>query len=83
MYVTVFGGRTRRIGTLLGRGLTIKEAREILSGVTLESVAITQVVIEALINRGVDLAEFPLLSHIYDMITKGITVDVPWSKFEC
>jgi len=82
LYVTVFGGRTRMIGTLLGRGMTFKEAREELSGVTLESIAITQVVIEALVNKGVDLKQFPLLNHIYDMITKGITVDVPWSQFE-
>ncbi len=82
LYVTVFGGRTRRIGTLLGRGLTYKEAREILSGVTLESVAITKLVIEALTRQGVSLDKFPLLSHIYDMIEKGITVNIPWDKFE-
>ncbi len=82
LYVTVFGGRTRKIGTLLGRGLTYNEAREILSGVTLESVAITKLVIEALEKQGVSLNDFPLLSHIYDMIEKGITVNIPWNKFE-
>lgn len=82
LYVTVFGGRTRRIGTLLGRGMTYEEAKEILSGVTLESVAITKVVIEALKSAGEDIGKFPLLSHIYDMITKGITVNIPWSEFE-
>lgn len=82
LYVTVFGGRTRMIGTLLGRGMTFKEAREELSGVTLESVAITQVVYEALEKSGADLGKFPLLGHIYDMITKGITVNVPWEAFE-
>ncbi|MBE7059875.1 MAG: glycerol-3-phosphate dehydrogenase [Ruminococcaceae bacterium] len=83
LYVTVFGGRTRRIGTLLGRGLTYAQAAEVLSGVTLESVAITKVVVEALEKNGKNLEEFPLLCHIYDMITKGITVDVPWDKFSC
>ncbi len=82
LYVTVFGGRTRKIGTLLGRGKTYQEAIEILSGVTLESVAITKVVIEALKDSGKALDKFPLLSHIYDMITTGITVNVPWDKFE-
>ncbi len=82
LYVTVFGGRTRKIGTLLGRGKTYEEAKEILSGVTLESVAITKVVIEALKNSKMDISRFPLLSHIYDMITKGITVNIPWKKFE-
>ncbi len=82
LYVTVFGGRTRRIGTLLGRGLTYNEAKEILSGVTLESVAITTLVIEALKKQGLSLDMFPLLSHIYDMIEKGVTVNIPWQKFE-
>lgn len=81
LYVTVFGGRTRKIGTLLGRGMTYAEAREELKGVTLESVAITQVVVEALKKSGKDLSEFPLLRHIYDMITKGITVNIPWENF--
>ena len=40
LYVTIYGGRTRRIGTLLGRGMTYDEAMEELSGVTLESVVI-------------------------------------------
>lgn len=70
------------IGTLLGRGMKFSEAREKLSGVTLESVAIAQVVTEALKRSGVDLSKFPLLCHIYDMITKNITVDVPWKHFE-
>ncbi len=82
LYVTVFGGRTRKIGTLLGRGLTYAQAKEILSGVTLESVAITKLVIEGLRRQGVSLQEFPLLSHIYDMIENGVTVDIPWQKFE-
>ena len=82
LYVTVFGGRTRMIGTLLGRGMRYSQAREKLKDVTLESVAIAQVMIEALKRRGEDLSEFPLLCHIYDMITKNITADVPWTSFE-
>ena len=82
LYVTVFGGRTRKIGAFLGRGMTFTQAREKLKGVTLESVAIAQVVIDALKQRGENLSKFPLLCHIYDMITKNITVDVPWKRFE-
>ena len=82
LYVTVFGGRTRKIGTYLGRGMTFTQAREELKGVTLESVAIARVVVEALERRGEDLSKFPLLCHIYDMITNNITVDVPWNSFE-
>lgn len=40
LYVTVFGGRTRKIGTLLGTGMSYDEAMEVLSGVTLESIVI-------------------------------------------
>ena len=82
LYVTVFGGRTRMIGTLLGRGMTFTQAREELKGVTLESVAITQVVIEALKKQGLGTKSFPLLNHIYSMITENITVNVPWKSFE-
>lgn len=86
LYVTVFGGRTRKIGTLLGRGLTYSQAAEELRGVTLESVAITRVVIEALKKMEqdgkADIKQFPLLTHIYDIITGKTTVDVPWRMFE-
>ena len=82
LYVTVFGGRTREIGTLLGRGMTYSQAKEILKGVTLESVAITKVVTEALKKSGVKDEQFPLLNHIYKMITEDTTVNVPWGKFE-
>lgn len=86
LYVTVFGGRTRKIGTLLGRGLTYAQAADELSGVTLESVAITKVVIEALKKMEqagkTDIGQFPLLMHIYDMIAGKTTVNVPWRLFE-
>ena len=86
LYVTVFGGRTRKIGTLLGRGLTYPEAREVLTGVTLESVAIATLVAEALRKKAargeVDLADFPLLKHIDEIINQGKPVSIPWTEFE-
>ena len=82
LYVTVFGGRTRMIGTLLGRGMTFTQAREKLKGVTLESVAITKVVIEALKKQSIGPDRFPLLNHIYSMITENVTVNIPWKFFE-
>ncbi len=82
LYVTIFGGRTRRIGTLLGRGMTYEQALEELQGVTLESIAITKLVVAALKRQGEDLNQFPLLNHIYQMITEGVTVNVPWHAFE-
>ena len=41
LYVTIFGGRTRKIGTLLGRGVSFDDAMAQLSGITLESVVIS------------------------------------------
>lgn len=85
LYVTIYGGRTRLIGILLGRGMGIKEALEELKGVTLESLVVAQRVAKALrikASRGeVDLKEFPLLVHIDEIITSGAAVDIPWEKF--
>lgn len=84
LYVTIFGGRTRRIGTLLGRGITYTEAREILSGVTLESVAIATLVADAIkkqTSQGkANINEYPLLSHINDLI-HGKKLNIPWDSF--
>ena len=86
LYVTIYGGRTRMIGTLLGRGLTFEQARAELKGVTLESVAITTCAAAAVrkkIERG-ELAErdFPLLLHCDDLINHGAQVNIPWERFE-
>jgi len=85
LYVTVFGGRTRKIGTLLGQGHSFKAAMNELSGVTLESVVITERIGEAVmksITEGKTAADqYPLLLHIYDIITKDALVDIPWDKF--
>ena len=86
LYVTVFGGRTRRLGTLLGRGMTYQQAREVLKGVTLESVAIITKVAESLrirAKRGeIDPAKsFPLLMHMDAIINRGAAVEIPWENF--
>ena len=86
LYVTIFGGRTRLIGTLLGRGLSFEKAMERLKGVTLESVVITQRTAAAVrkrVDRGtVRASDFPLLLHIDDIISNGAAVNIPWNKFE-
>ena len=68
LYVTIFGGRTRKIGTLLGRGLSFNEAMAELQGVTLESIVIstrTARAVRKLAERGiVSLEDFPLLMHV-------------------
>lgn len=86
LYVTVFGGRTRFIGTLLGRGLSFEAAMEQLKGVTLESIVIstrTARAVRWLIALGKARAEdFPLLLHIDDIINGGAEVNIPWAAFE-
>lgn len=86
LYVTVFGGRTRKIGTLLGRGLSFEAAMRQLDGVTLESVVIatrTARAVKNLIARGAAQAgEFPLLLHVDELIHQGAEVNIPWDAFE-
>ena len=87
LYVTVFGGRTRKVGTLLGQGLSIDESIRRLEGVTLESIVIatrTARGVRALAKRGiVKLSDFPLLIHVDNIINVGATaVDIPWNAFE-
>ncbi|MCD8018339.1 MAG: glycerol-3-phosphate dehydrogenase [Clostridiales bacterium] len=85
LYVTVFGGRTRKIGTLLGRGLTFDEAMEELQGVTLESIVIatrTARAVRKLAERSVvRLEDFPLLMHVDSIINEGEPVNIPWDDF--
>lgn len=85
LYVTVFGGRTRKIGTLLGRGLSFKEAMEELQGVTLESIVIatrTARAVRRLAERGVvSLGDYPLLMHVDAIINEGAEVEIPWKEF--
>lgn len=47
LYVTVYGGRTRLVGILLGKGLNIDEAKAKLNGVTLESLVVAERVTHA------------------------------------
>ena len=85
LYVTVYGGRTRLVGILLGRGLTIDEAKAELNGVTLESLVVAERVaraIKAAARRSLlDLDNFPLLMHINELLTENAEVNIPWEKF--
>lgn len=84
LYVTVYGGRTRLIGTLLGRGMSFDDAMAELKGVTLESIVIatrTARAVRALIAAGKAAAsDYPLLLHIDDIINHGASVNIPWSQ---
>lgn len=80
LYVTIFGGRTRKIGTLLGRGIPYETAREMLSGVTLESIAIAGVVGRAIELSPDGFTRYPLLHLVYDLIN-GREREIPWEAF--
>ena len=85
LYVTVYGGRTRLVGILLGRGLNIDEAKAELKGVTLESLVVAERVAKAIRVKAekelVNLQDFPLLMHIDEIITQKKAVNIPWEKF--
>lgn len=85
LYVTVYGGRTRLVGILLGRGYTIDEAKAELKGVTLESLVVAERVARAIRIKAAkgetDLSLFPLLMHVDEIIVGGKEVNIPWEKF--
>ena len=85
LYVTIYGGRTRQAGILLGEGYTIDEALEKLQGVTLESLVVAKRVAQALHIRAerneINPDDFPLLMHVDDIISNKQKVNIPWEKF--
>jgi len=85
LYVTVYGGRTRKIGILLGEGKTYDEAREILAGVTLESLVIARRVYKAVETKAakglLNLADFPMLCHASAVLDNGKDAELPWELF--
>ena len=85
LFVTIFGGRTRRLGYLLGLGKSYAQAKEELAGVTLESVVIITRMsraIRRLAEAGkADPADFQLMLFLDDVINRGAAADIPWEKF--
>jgi glycerol-3-phosphate dehydrogenase (NAD(P)+) len=85
LYVTVYGGRTRLVGILLGKGLDIDQAKQELKGVTLESLVVAERVAKVIkqnIEKGiVEKKDFPLLLHIDEILTKKKTASIPWEEF--
>lgn len=86
LYVTIFGGRNRKLGTLLGQGYTYDEAISQLGGVTLEGIVITErtaKAVEQLASLGeIDIRDFPLLMHINELLFQNKRINVPWKDFE-
>jgi glycerol-3-phosphate dehydrogenase (NAD(P)+) len=85
LYVTVYGGRTRLVGILLGRGMNIDEAKAELNGVTLESLVVAERVARAVRvadKKGrLNTSDFPLLCHVDDIISRKAAVNIPWEDF--
>jgi glycerol-3-phosphate dehydrogenase (NAD(P)+) len=85
LYVTSVGGRTVRMGKLLGLGHTYAEAREIMAGETLEGAAIVHImakVLPRLVERGsVGPAELPMLRTLIDVIVHGQPLKLPFDEF--
>ena len=75
LYVTAVGGRTMRLGRLLGAGHTYVEARDIMAGETLESAEIVRSMGKALPRmqeRGViGPQDLPLLRALVDIVLHG------------
>ncbi|MFP4375177.1 MAG: hypothetical protein ACLFPO_12670 [Spirochaetaceae bacterium] len=84
-YVTAMGGRTLRLGTLIGRGYRYSEAREMMAGETLEAVAIIDAMSrvyprlqrEGLVRDG----ELPLMETLIAAITEDVVVTLPWERY--
>ena len=85
LYVTVFGGRTRQLGRLLGLGYTAREAQELMSSVTLESVEIITLVADALVSlserKVIEPNQFPLLSFLDRVLNNNEPIRFPWESF--
>ena len=79
--MTVYGGRTRKAGILLGQGFTIDETLEKLQGVTLESLVVARRVAKALKiragRRELALSDFPLLMHVDSIVSDRKPVSIP------
>ena len=84
-YVTCMGGRTVRLGRLLGLGHTFTQAREIMAEQTLEAAMIIRVMGQAipkLTARGILAPEdLPLLRALADFVVHDRPIDLPLDAF--
>jgi glycerol-3-phosphate dehydrogenase (NAD(P)+) len=85
LYVTCQGGRTLRLGRLLGMGRSFSEAREIMAGETLESAEIVRELGKALpglVERGrLGPDELPVLRALVDVLVHGRPINLPLERF--
>jgi len=85
LFVTTHGGRTSRLGKLLGVGYSLVEAQQIMINETLEAVEIIRSIYKAMPNLEQDglLAPdgLPLMRALIDIIVHGKPVNLPLDKF--
>jgi glycerol-3-phosphate dehydrogenase (NAD(P)+) len=85
LYVTCVGGRTIRLGTLLGKGYSIVETRTVLAGLTLEGAAIIEVLGRALprleAQGRVGPTDLPLLRTLIAVIAHGQPLELRLDAF--
>ena len=79
LFVTCQGGRTSRLGRLLGSGHSFAEARELMAGETLETVEIVRAMAEMLpkleARAQITPEEFPLMRLLVEAIVHDRPVD--------
>jgi glycerol-3-phosphate dehydrogenase (NAD(P)+) len=84
-YVTCVGGRTVRLGRLLGSGLHYDEALKLMAGETLESAYVVRQLAQAL--PALEAAgrlrpdDLPLLRMLSRVIAQNAPVEIPWDAF--
>jgi glycerol-3-phosphate dehydrogenase (NAD(P)+) len=80
-YVTAMGGRTVRLGRLLGNGMRYTQAKEALEGVTLEGAYVLQQLNRAIPNweeKGLlSSHELPLLRWLCGIVTQDLPAEIP------
>jgi glycerol-3-phosphate dehydrogenase (NAD(P)+) len=85
LFVTSAGGRTVRLGRLLGAGNSYTEARRIMAGETLESVEIIRamgVAVPKLVEAGrLKPDELPLMRKLIDIVVCGAPAELPLDNF--
>lgn len=85
LLVTTSGGRSSRLGRLLGLGLAYGQAREQIVGDTLESadtVAVVGGAIPPLVERGIiEPGAMPLMEHLYEIIVLDCPAKMPFDLF--
>ncbi len=85
LFVTTNGGRTSRLGQLLGAGHNLAEARQIMINETLEAVEIIRSIDSALpkLEREGRLApgDLPLMRTLIEVVVHGKLVDLQLERF--